>query len=728
MTKKRLFLLVAAMLVALLLNAQISENITLQSEVMLSLGQVCDIEIKDNLVWLSGTEHILMCFQLNPVSAPLLLGHYKLSDDVPANPNQNNYGNMLICGDYLYFYEQMGEVQAFNISNPASIQLLGSITNCEVPNQPRVQQGAMVYALSANMLHIWNFADPLNPIAVGEHVQNSVKDVAKSGNYVYVSYYQPDTGPCRVAIINVSDAANPTLMGSFAVNSFYLTVYNGYLYSGNPSTNSLTFYNLSDPINPVYTGSVPFPSQMGELSLKADANMLYVRSDPWLVEGRTIPSNYFCFDLTIPSAPVALPEIVTSQFQYKGEFAVWGAYFIPNISYYQVDIYRNTGTGLLRVDTIQRYGVYRSAMLGSYLMLNSGNAINTANLNSEPIFLKNSDYLCAKDNNVFTSSFYSVFKWSLDDAELPALVFQHQIWPTGEYHEYPTSYPLNSVGQYLYSNHIFFDTDLQNTIQDVDSPYAEPYKIETTGNIAVAGYFTGLKIFDSSNPLQPVQVCSLLNGVYTQDFSVSGNLLAIAKVNLGLYLYDISIPSSPVMLCYKPNVLGINRLKITGEYLITSGTHGLVVYSLSDPVHPVQTGFFSDPGKNFYEVQVRNNIAYVCQGYQLSAFDLSAAVSNPDTPELPSEAIAIANYPNPFSLSTTITISGKQDNSPCELSIYNLKGQLVKRLHQGVLNGDSADFEWDGRDNAFQTVASGVYFYRYAQGNTIITKRLLMIR
>jgi flagellar hook assembly protein FlgD len=65
---------------------------------------------------------------------------------------------------------------------------------------------------------------------------------------------------------------------------------------------------------------------------------------------------------------------------------------------------------------------------------------------------------------------------------------------------------------------------------------------------------------------------------------------------------------------------------------------------------------------------------------------------------------------------------------PINLSIYNLKGQHVKCLHQGTISGDEASFMWDGSDSANNSVASGVYFYRYKQGNTLISKRLLLIR
>jgi hypothetical protein len=394
-----------------------------------------------------------------------------------------------------------------------------------------------------------------------------------------------------------------------------------------------------------------------------------------------------------------------------------------------VAVYVQGGNPNLPSSVIQRFSLFRSALLGDNLILNSGNYVNTNAIGNEPLFLENCDFFCRNDDFVFTTAHRKLFKWGLNDSNEPVLLAQLQLWPeTAIDNFYPGSAPVNVVGDYLYVDYRYIDTNLLNSIQDMDSPLGNPFKILSEENIAVAVYRTGLRIFNITNPLEPVQLTSLYNNITINDIALSGNILAVATDELGLFICNIGNPTSTEMLCYKPDLIGIKSLKLSANFLFISSSHELEVYDLSDPNNPEQTGYYSNSEKAFYDVQVHNNKAYVCQSFQLAVFDFSAAVSNPDIPELPHPTIQLSNHPNPFSSSTTITISGKTSPEPCELTIYNLKGQMVKRLHKGALMGENATLEWNCRDESNRAVAAGVYLYRYTQGNTIISKRLLMIK
>jgi hypothetical protein len=82
---------------------------------------------------------------------------------------------------------------------------------------------------------------------------------------------------------------------------------------------------------------------------------------------------------------------------------------------------------------------------------------------------------------------------------------------------------------------------------------------------------------------------------------------------------------------------------------------------------------------------------------------------------LPSHTALLQNYPNPFNPETWIPYKLAKDAS-VTISIYNVKGQLIRALHLGNKNAgvymtkDRAA-HWDGKDSLGQTVASGIYFY-----------------
>jgi len=94
------------------------------------------------------------------------------------------------------------------------------------------------------------------------------------------------------------------------------------------------------------------------------------------------------------------------------------------------------------------------------------------------------------------------------------------------------------------------------------------------------------------------------------------------------------------------------------------------------------------------------------------------------TPDLSIET----NYPNPFNPMTTIEYSLSQA-SYIELSIYNVKGELIKRLVSGVEVAGTYKAVWNGRDERGRSVASGVYFciLRSSDGNKI-TRKIILLR
>lgn len=84
------------------------------------------------------------------------------------------------------------------------------------------------------------------------------------------------------------------------------------------------------------------------------------------------------------------------------------------------------------------------------------------------------------------------------------------------------------------------------------------------------------------------------------------------------------------------------------------------------------------------------------------------------------------NYPNPFNPITQISFTLPKTQA-AQLSIYNLKGQLVKRLIDATLPAGENTISWDGTDARGNVVSSGIYSYRLlSEGKSISRKMLLM--
>jgi hypothetical protein len=92
-------------------------------------------------------------------------------------------------------------------------------------------------------------------------------------------------------------------------------------------------------------------------------------------------------------------------------------------------------------------------------------------------------------------------------------------------------------------------------------------------------------------------------------------------------------------------------------------------------------------------------------------FTLELVTAVPVPSALPGSFALEQNYPNPFNPSTRISFS-LPALSNVNVTIYDMLGQNVAVLLQGVLPAGAHEITWNSKDNAGRSVASGVYFYR----------------
>jgi len=85
------------------------------------------------------------------------------------------------------------------------------------------------------------------------------------------------------------------------------------------------------------------------------------------------------------------------------------------------------------------------------------------------------------------------------------------------------------------------------------------------------------------------------------------------------------------------------------------------------------------------------------------------------------------NYPNPFNPTTKIDYALPTE-SDVVLSIYNIKGQLVKRIKHENQPAGYHQIVWQGRNDNNRRVASGVYFYRLKAGKHQKIKKMLLLK
>jgi endonuclease/exonuclease/phosphatase family metal-dependent hydrolase len=149
----------------------------------------------------------------------------------------------------------------------------------------------------------------------------------------------------------------------------------------------------------------------------------------------------------------------------------------------------------------------------------------------------------------------------------------------------------------------------------------------------------------------------------------------------------------------------------------------------------IQTSFVAGQGTSV----VPQNYAFVDAGrgagrwwYRLQQVDLDGAThySNEVSVDVltsveetvPGTLALEQNYPNPFNAGTMIRFS-LPSVSEVSLTIYDILGHEVSVLQQGSMNAGTHQVFWDG-----SRLASGVYVYRLAAGDQVLTRRMVFVR
>lgn len=97
---------------------------------------------------------------------------------------------------------------------------------------------------------------------------------------------------------------------------------------------------------------------------------------------------------------------------------------------------------------------------------------------------------------------------------------------------------------------------------------------------------------------------------------------------------------------------------------------------------------------------------------------------------IPPAPVLEPNYPNPFNPETRIVYGvpeGLSVGDPMTLEVYTVDGRRVRTLPVDRRAGWH-DAVWDGRDDAGQPAAAGLYITRYAAGAMVKTGKMTMVK
>jgi|GEM_PF-5454963 len=106
-------------------------------------------------------------------------------------------------------------------------------------------------------------------------------------------------------------------------------------------------------------------------------------------------------------------------------------------------------------------------------------------------------------------------------------------------------------------------------------------------------------------------------------------------------------------------------------------------------------------------------------------FSTDVSDANPDG--LPTNYALHQNYPNPFNPRTSIEFDLPR-TSEVQVEVFSILGTKVRTLKEGQLRAGYHRVEWDGKNDAGQDVASGLYLLRMTTQEFEQSRKMMLIR
>jgi hypothetical protein len=222
-----------------------------------------------------------------------------------------------------------------------------------------------------------------------------------------------------------------------------------------------------------------------------------------------------------------------------------------------------------------------------------------------------------------------------------------------------------------------------------------------------------------------------LAGLPSRLASARNGLIWLSN-GLDLQIVDIGDPRQPRLrgrarLPFERHFPGIDALAAAGSVAFAlSRCQGLALAEARDPDAPVVERFW-------YGDRAPVEIAAV--GGMACLFDRDGTMTvlrpQPRTvaaaPLVPAQTARLHVAPNPCNPRATITFT-MADAGPATVRVFDARGRLVRRLHDGRLEMGAHDLSWSGDDDNGRPVATGVYLVRAESAGHAETARVTVVK
>jgi len=298
-------------------------------------------------------------------------------------------------------------------------------------------------------------------------------------------------------------------------------------------------------------------------------------------------------------------------------------------------------------------------------------------------------------------------------------------------------------------------------LSNLDNNFVEVYDF-IDNELQYLGQFSGRMQINDSMPSQNYILNLVGNRVLVRDMNDFNTILATLTIPGGNWGYEFLIYYSDEYFLlyssfpgsyrvYRYNVgentiseihrfQGSPRLNVTNHIITVNAYRSVYIseyYSIIDGAI-VKIGEKHDQRDvewTYFFPERNKMVQYCLSGILVYDFEYEIIVSEDDrVVELPSMNVRV--FPNPVRsgdvsfriASSQAPRNDKSRNEVVDIGIYNIRGQLVRKVSDITFKDGEGTFVWDRRNDRGQEVASGVYFYRVTGSGYQMTGRFLVMK
>jgi hypothetical protein len=566
------------------------------------------------------------------------------------------------------------------------------------------------------------------------------------------------------------------LHGIYIVTDSLLTVY-GCRYENNTTLYTLRFFNFDENCNNIEYASFIYEVELGSpnnggdlLYLKRDNDMLYLlgwnevrvldisdMDSVTTVYQRFTPSSsdrFYYLDAVIQDSRIYSIDNagrfrvfdINSQNQVYQELGFYGLQYGALCLDYP-NLYMNAYT------KINRYNIENEIELsGNYGLTSLGSVVKneyvglydfcnkrfqfTSVLNNQSIYVYNDNInegfysfdFEIKDNNLYMfyyigdQQFFEIYEITGQEVSLIATRITDFI-----YHSFSLVDDnfffcrINQANGLYYTdlfrlnnNEIEFQYSFQGNYYQVTPYLNDDYLMFNTRN--------ALQMRSRSNPITLIYEMTIpTNSIYFSSFINEDVILTKGTTLQKLYRYtDNSISFLEQLVTQESSgILEFNQILSVKNFYDETAS----LYSIGSGTFSLVGNISENRDALFFVYPEEHKIAsFGTSGVNVYSFDYT--IANDET--ISSKPQSITVYPNPCN-TDNVRFKTDQISGVEAVSIYNIKGQLIKKLDNAVRKDDSTEFIWDKKDKDGKTVASGVYFYQTkSQGKRVFGKLMIL--